>query len=259
MLIHQHRGRAGSPAQVTVAPTLSEPPDERTRLRSQALDALVEAVLIVDDQGRVTDCNAQALSLFSRHRAALEGQFVNALRRFEGTDEGAVRTAAAARGVWIGEAWARQPDGAVRLCRVRVIAVRDGKAVPEAYVEAFLELPSEGQGGRELHDLVYGVRALDSAFGLSDDLLRSIAQDLRVLSEAFRDLDLLVRHYEQLLPVLAAHDPLTESIAGQVSETRALAAAVGAPALLEEIPRTLTRLREALRVLGGRLAPPTAP
>ncbi|HWP03852.1 MAG TPA: PAS domain-containing protein [Gemmatimonadaceae bacterium] len=121
LLVQQRRLRRGPPVEETAA-RASSLPDERTRRRSLALDAVVEAVLIVDREGRVRDCNSHALSLFGRHRAALEGQFVNALRRFEGVDEADVCRVAAERGVWNGEAWARQPDGGVRLCQARVAA-----------------------------------------------------------------------------------------------------------------------------------------
>lgn len=257
LLVQRRRLRRERSVEKT-APTVSSQPDDRTRRRSLALDAVAEAVLIVDREGRVRDCNSHALSLFCRHRAALEGQFVNALRRFEGVEEADVCRVAAERGVWNGEAWARQPDGGVRLCEARVVALRDGSAMPDGYVEAFLEVTASGEQGREVHDIIYGVRAFDSASGPPDEVLRAIREDLRVLSEAFRDLDLLLRQYERILPSLSAEDPLTESIAGLASETRALAAAVGAPALLEEIPRALGRLRENLRALQERARGPGA-
>jgi hypothetical protein len=83
--------------------------------------------------------------------------------------------------------------------------------------------------------------------------LRALQEELRVLSEAFRDLDLVIRKYERLLPALSADDPLAEAIAGEALDARAAVAAVGVPALLEEIPRALSRVRGQLRQLATEI------
>lgn len=252
-LIALRRGRrrqATPPPQPQAASENEEPPqDEKATFRSYALDALGEAVLITDRDGRVRDCNSSALTLFDRHRGAVEGQFSTALRRFEGLDQDDPRRVASERAVWVGEAWARQPDGGVKLCQARVIAVRDGRARVTGYVESFRDVTADRTLGEEFRDLLYGVRAFDSGSATQGETLRAVREELRLLSEAFRDLDLVIRQYERLLPSLGADDPLTESIAGVAHDARAAVAAVGVPTLLEEIPRSLARLRGHLQSL----------
>jgi hypothetical protein len=226
-------------------------PDERVMLRSYALDALGEAVLITDRDGRIRDCNSSALTLFDRHRAAIEEQFASSLRRFEGLDQDDPRRVASERAVWVGEAWARQPDGGVKLCLARVIAVRDAQARVTGFVESYRDTTTDRTIGEEFRDLLYGVRAFDSGSASPNESMRAVREELRLLAEAFRDLDLVIRHYERLLPSLGADDPLAESIAGVASDARAAVAAVGVPTLLEEIPRALARLRGHLQQLTG--------
>ncbi len=238
------RGSAQRPSEPTVAATET---DDRMVQRSYALDALGEGVLILDRDGRVKDCNSSALTLFDRHRAGMEGQFAVTLRRFEGLDQSDPHRVASEHAVWAGEAWARQPDGGVKLCLSRVIAVRDGRARVTGYVESFRDVTAERAVSEEFRDLLYGVRAFDSISSTPQESVRAVQDELRVLSEAFRDLDLVVRQYERLLPALRADDPLTESIAGLAHEARAVVASVGVPALLEEIPRALARLRSHMQ------------
>lgn len=230
-------------AEVTAPPAV----DERISRRSYALDALGEAVLILDPDERIRDCNSSALALFDRHRSAITNQFAKSLRRFETLDQRDPHRVASERAVWLGEAWARQPDGGVKLCLARVIAVRDGQARLTGIVESFRDVTAERALSEEFRDLLYGVRAFDSVTASPNETVRAIEDEIRVLSEAFRDLDLVLRHFERLLPSLGADDPLTESIAGVAHETRAAVASVGLPALLEEIPRSLARLRGYLR------------
>lgn len=215
--------------------------DERASLRASALDSLADAVLIAERDGRIRDCNASALTLFGRHRGELEDQYATSLRRFDGLDQAEPYRAASERSVWIGEGWVRQPDGGMKLCQVRVIAIRDARARIVAFAESFRDVAQDRDIEQEVRDLLYGVRAVDSS-STSDDPLTA-REDLRVLSEGFRDLDHMLRQYERLLPSLGADDPLAESIAGQVSDVRATASAVGVQALLQEIPRALARLR----------------
>ena len=228
-------------------------PDERAILRASALDSLAEAVLITHENGRIRDCNASALTLFNRHRGEVEDQFATTVRRFDGLDQTEPYRLAREHAVWVGEGWARQPDGGMKLCQMRVMAIRDARARIVAFAESFREVAQDRNIEQEVRDLLYGVRALETT-GTPSERLSAVRDELRVLSEGFRDLDHVLKQYERLLPSLAANDPLTESIAGPAHDARAASAAVGVPALLEEIPRALARLRahlqaEALREL----------
>lgn len=223
-------------------------PDERATLRASALDSLAEAVLITDESGRIRDCNSSALTLFNRHRGEVEDQFATALRRFDGLDQTEPYKLAREHAVWVGEGWARQPDGGMKLCQLRVMAIRDARARIVAFAESYRDVAQERDIEQEVRDLLYGVRAFET-MGTSSERLSSVRDELRVLSEGFRDLDHVLKQYERLLPSLGADDPLTESIAGVANDTRAAVAAVGVPALLEEIPRALARLRAHLQTL----------
>lgn len=229
--------------------------DERARLRATALDSLAEAVLVTDGEGRVRDCNSSALTLFDRHRGEVEDQYATVLRRFDGLDQGEPYRLASEHSVWVGEGWARQPDGGVKLCQVRVMAIRDGRARIVAFAESFREIAQDRNIEQEVRDLLYGVRAFETA-GTPGERLSAVREELRVLSEGFRDLDHVLRQYERLLPSLGANDPLTESIAGAAHDARAAVAAVGVPALLEEIPRALARLRAHLQGVNDTSLPP---
>ena len=220
--------------------------DERATLRAAALDSLAEAVLITDGESRIRDCNSSALTLFNRHRGEVEDQYGAALRRFDGLDQKEPYRQASERSVWVGEGWARQPDGGMKLCQVRVIAIRDARARIVAYAESFREVVQDRKIEDEVRDLLYGVRAFEPS-GTPDEQLFAARDELRVLSEGFRDLDHVLRLYERLLPALGADDPLAESIAGAAHDARAAVAAVGIPALLEEIPRALAKLRSHLQ------------
>ena len=222
--------------------------DARAALRASALDSLAEAVLITDDNGRISDCNASALTLFKRHRGELEDQFATGLRRFDGLDQSEPYKVAREHAVWVGEGWARQPDGGMKLCQMRVMAIRDGRARIVAFAESFRELAHDRNIEQEVRDLLYGVRAFEPS-GSSSERMSALRDELRVLSEGFRDLDHVLKQYERLLPSLGADDPLTESIAGAAHDARAAVAAVGVPALLEEIPRALARLRAHVQTL----------
>jgi PAS domain-containing protein len=243
--------RMGSSANRKPAPkiTTAAPVDERATLRASALDSLAEAVLITDDNGRVRDCNASALTLFNRHRGELEDQFATGLRRFDGLDQSDPHKLARDHAVWVGEGWARQPDGGMKLCQMRVMAIRDARARIVAFAESFRELAQDRNIEQEVRDLLYGVRTFEPS-GSPDDRMSALHDELRVLSEGFRDLDHVLKQYERLLPSLGADDPLTESIAGAAHDARAAVAAVGVPALLEEIPRALARLRAHVQTLG---------
>ena len=234
-------------AKVATAPS-NPAVDERATLRASALDSLAEAVLITDENGRIRDCNSSALTLFHRHRGELEDQFATALRRVDGLDQTEPYKLAREHAVWIGEGWARQPDGGMKLCQLRVMAIRDSRARIVAFAESFREVAHDRNIEQEVRDLLYGVRAFEPS-GTPSERLSAVRDELRVLSEGFRDLDHVLKQYERLLPSLGADDPLAESIAGAAHDARAAVAAVGVPALLEEIPRALSRLRAHLQTL----------
>ena len=226
--------------------------DERAALRASALDSLAEAVLVTDGDGRIRDCNSSALTLFNRHRGEVEDQYAAALRRFDGLDQNEPYRLAREHSVWVGEGWARQPDGGMKLCQVRVMAIRDARARIVAFAESLREVAHDRNIEQEVRDLLYGVRAVEPS-GTPSERLSAVRDELRVLSEGFRDLDHVLKQYERLLPSLGADDPLAESIAGAAHDARAAVAAVGVPALLEQIPRALARLRAHLQ----NYAPPT--
>jgi PAS domain S-box-containing protein len=240
----QRRGRA-APAAQPKAPE-APPVDERATLRASALDSLAEAVLVTEANSRIRDCNSSALTLFGRHRGEVEDQFATTLRRFDGLDQAEPYRLAAEQSVWVGDGWARQPDGGMKLCHMRVVAIRDAQARIVAFAESFREVAQDRNIEQEVRDLLYGVRAFE-AEGTTGERLTAVRDELRVLSEGFRDLDHVLRQYERLLPALGADDPLTESSAGAAHDARAAVAAVGVPALLEEIPRALARLRGHLQ------------
>ena len=227
---------------IEIAQTAAPPVDERAVLRASALDSLADAVLVVDAEGRVRDCNSSALTLFDRHRDAVEEQFATALRRFDCQDQGEPYRLASQHFVWVGEGWARQPDGGMKLCHARVMAIRDARARVVAFAESYRSAISDQSVEQEVRDLLYGVRRFEPT-GTSNERLIAMRDELRSLSEGFRDLDHVIRQFEKLLPSLSANDPLTESIAGPASDIRAAVSAVGMSALLEEIPLALARLR----------------
>lgn len=232
--------------------------DERATLRASALDSLAEAVLITDENGRIRDCNSSALTMFNRHRGEVEDLFATALRRFDGLDQSLPYKHAREHAVWVGEGWARQPDGGMKLCQMRVMAIRDARARIVAFAESLREVAHDRTLEQEVRDLLYGVRGFEPS-GTPNEQLSAARDELRVLSEGFRDLDHVLKQYERLLPSLGANDPLTESIAGAASDARAAVAAVGVPALLEEIPRALARLRAHLQTLNADAMPPDSP
>lgn len=223
---------------------------ERQLLRASALDSLADAVLVVDADGLIRDCNSSALTLFDRHRDAVEEQFASAVRRFDGQDQDEPYRLASEHFVWAGEGWARQPDGGMKMCHVRVMAIRDGRARVVAFAESYRPVIHDQNVEQEVRDLLYGVRMFEPV-GTRSEQLSAMGEELRVLSEGFRDLDHVVRQYERLLPSLSADDPLTESIAGAAHDARAAVTAVGVATLLEEIPLALARLRAHVQKLSA--------
>jgi hypothetical protein len=62
----------------------------------------------------------------------------------------------------------------------------------------------------------------------------------------------VLRQYELLLPAMRAEDPIAEAIAGLAAETSEVATSADVPRLLQEIPRTLGRLRAQMLRLAER-------
>ena len=242
-----HKATRRSQQMIASKPAVAEK-DERTTHRAAALDSVEEAVLVADCEGRIRDCNSSALTLFDRHRDEVEAQYTTMLRRFDGHDQAEPHRLASEHSVWVGEGWVKQPDGGMKLCQVRVMAIRDERARIVAFAESYQPVVHDQNVEQEVRNLLYGVRTFEPA-GSRNERLSQVGEELRVLSEGFRDLDHVMRQYERLLPSLSADDPLTESIAGVAADARAASTAVGVPALLEEIPRALSRLRAHLQSL----------
>ena len=242
-----HNATRRSQQKIESKPAVAEK-DERTTHRAAALDSVEEAVLVADCEGRIRDCNSSALTLFDRHRDEVEAQYTTMLRRFDGQDQAEPHRLASEHSVWVGEGWVKQPDGGMKLCQVRVMAIRDERARIVAFAESYQPVVHDQNVEQEVRNLLYGVRTFEPA-GSRNERLSQVGEELRVLSEGFRDLDHVMRQYERLLPSLSADDPLTESIAGVAADARAASTAVGVPALLEEIPRALSRLRAHLQSL----------
>jgi len=242
-----HNATRRSQQKIESKPAVAEK-DERTTHRAAALDSVEEAVLVADCEGRIRDCNSSALTLFDRHRDEVEAQYTTMLRRFDGQDQAEPHRLASEHSVWVGEGWVKQPDGGMKLCQVRVMAIRDERARIVAFAESYQPVVHDQNVEQEVRNLLYGVRTFEPA-GSRNERLSQVGEELRVLSEGFRDLDHVMRQFERLLPSLSADDPLTESIAGVAADARAASTAVGVPALLEEIPRALSRLRAHLQSL----------
>jgi PAS domain-containing protein len=209
--------------------------------RAVAMDAISEAVLIVQSDGRVRDCNSAALALFQRHRASIQDAYVPALRALD--DGGAdVYAVARERGLWTGEGWVRLPDGSLALCTMRIVPLHDADGRVAGFAEAFRDVVNERLATRELRDRLFGVHR---AQGESAD--RSRAEEaLMRLGESFRDLELAVQHYESVVSALRLHDPATESVAGLVHESHDAGNGMSTQALLQEVPQLLARLRTRL-------------
>lgn len=231
----------------------SPDPHEVAMLRSLGLDVVGEAVIILDADRLVRDCNSAALALLDRQRSSIESESASSLRRFEALDQDDPLRVAAEHGVWMGEAWVRQPDGASRLCQAKVMAIRDSAHAVVGYAEAYRDVVNERAMDEEFRNLLYGVRLYSAATTLPDASLRAIREELRLLGEAFHGLDRVIRQYERLLPSLSADDPLSEAIAGAAYEAREAMSQVGVPGLLDEIPRSLSRLRAHLQRLSELL------
>ena len=136
--------------------------------------------------------------------------------------------------------------------------MRDARARVVAYAESYHAAIQDQRVEQEVRDLLYGVRRFEPT-GTPNERLAAMREELRILSEGFRDLDHVIRQFEKLLPALSANDPLTESIAGEASDVRAAISAVGMPALLEEIPLALARVHAQVERFESDTASATDP
>lgn len=248
-------GRRGK-GEATAPATGNEPagrPEGAERVRSQALEAAAEPVLIVGTDGRVIDCNAAALTLLDRHRPAVTGLDASAVRALVSPsglqmDWGEL---VASRSPWSGEAHVRLPDGSRQVIAVRLVPVFSVRGDLAALVEVYHELPNDAllSSDRFLHTLDAGGETGDE-----DEPGDAAQRELRLLSMGFADLDRVLRQYELLLPAMRAEDPLAEAIAGLAAETSEVATSADVPRLLQEIPRTLARLRAQMLRLAERHA-----
>ncbi|MFN8582089.1 MAG: PAS domain-containing protein [Gemmatimonadaceae bacterium] len=208
--------------------------------RAFALDAISEAVRIVQSDGRVRDCNSAALAIFQRHRGSIHGVFAPTLRSFE--EDSDVYQIARERGLWSGEAWVRLPDGAVTLCTARVVPLPDGRGSVGSFSESFRDAVTDRLASQDLRDRLFGVRQTSSQ---STDTERAEEALVR-LGESFRDLELAVQHYESVVAALRVHDPETETVAGLVHDSFEAAGSGSTQAVLREVPELLARLRSHL-------------
>lgn len=236
------RRGAGAPEPVLTEGEPSTKPEAGDRIRSQALEAAAEPVLLVGADGRVLDCNAAALTLFDRHRpavTAIEASVIRSLVSPSGLpmEWGEL---VATRSPWSGEAHVRLPDGSRRAITVRLVPVFGAKGDIAALVEVYHEFPTDAllPADRFLHALDTGGESGDV-----DEPADAAQRELRLLAMGFADLDRVVRQYELLLPAMRAEDPLAEAIAGLAAETSEVATAADVPRLLHELPRALGRLR----------------
>lgn len=209
-------------------------------LRAQALDASLEAIVIVSAEGRVKDCNAAALSFFNRHRPEIESLDATALRRFFAPNgvEVAWSELIAARAPWMGDALIRLPDGSTREALTRIVPLFTELGEVDSLVEVHRD--PHDQGILSTRAIGFPHSSLLANKGEGEQL--GERGDLRFLAAAFQDLDRVVRQYERLLPAMRAEDPLSEVIAGIAAETTEVTQSVDVPTLLREIPRALGRL-----------------
>ena len=213
---------------------------EQERLRALALDASDEAILLVTPEGRVRDCNAAALSFFSRHRTEIEGLDAIAVRRLVSPSGSEMiwSDLVGGRSPWMGDSLIRLPDGSMREALTRIIPIFSDVGDVDAMVEVHRDPRDQG---------IVSTRAIGFPHSAllahrSDTENPGERGDLRFLAAAFQDLDRVLRQYERLLPAMRAEDPLSEVIAGVAAETTEVTDAVDVPTLLREIPRVLGRL-----------------
>lgn len=247
------RRRATAPAPRATPAEATFRPDGGERVRSQALEAVSEPVLVVGGDGRILECNAAALTLLDRHRPAVSGAEAATIRKLVSPSgiEIAWRELVEARSPWTGEAHVRLPDESRRAMAVRSVPVFTSKGELAGLVEVYRD--SGTSTSLTADRFLSALDALDEP-GEGDaheEPAVAAERELRLLALGFAELDKVMRQYEMLLPAMSAEDPLTEAIAGLAAETNELAATADVPRLLREIPRSMTRLRSHLTRLAG--------
>jgi PAS domain S-box-containing protein len=170
-----HNATRRSQQKIESKPAVAEK-DERTTHRAAALDSVEEAVLVADCEGRIRDCNSSALTLFDRHRDEVEAQYTTMLRRFDGQDQGEPHRLASEHSVWVGEGWVKQPDGGMKLCQVRVMAIRDERARIVAFAESYQPVVHDQNVEQEVRNLLYGVRTFEPA-GSRNERLSQVGEN----------------------------------------------------------------------------------
>jgi len=160
-----HNATRRSQQKIESKPAVAEK-DERTTHRAAALDSVEEAVLVADCEGRIRDCNSSALTLFDRHRDEVEAQYTTMLRRFDGQDQAEPHRLASEHSVWVGEGWVKQPDGGMKLCQVRVMAIRDERARIVAFAESYQPVVHDQNVEQEVRNLL---NVIQSALQDSDE------------------------------------------------------------------------------------------
>lgn len=227
------------------SPVTSEP----EALRSRAFDAIGEAMLLVGADGMVRDCNGAALALFERPRAALVGTEAAQLRRLDDLS-GASEPSALDQAPWHGDAFVRHADGSWLPCLTSTVPLALAGDRAAGWLESYRRFPAN----RQTPPAPWMARETPAAGATAvpepRDPLGEIRADLLFLASAFRELDRVVRQYDRLLPAVSAEDPLAEAIAGVAAETREVVRSADVPALLDEVPRVLARVRQRIGQLG---------
>jgi hypothetical protein len=129
--------------------------------------------------------------------------------------------------------------------------VRDAAGDPVAFAESYRDAVAEGLLADELRDRLYGLRhERDDVLTVPES--EAVREELTRIGAAFRDLEIALRQYERLLPVLSAQDPLAETIAGLAHETLSSVTRLRVDQLLHEVPGALARLHAATEELSQR-------
>jgi hypothetical protein len=241
------RHQTQAPAPIACVDDPGTPCPTRAELRSEALDAVAQAVLVVSPDDQVLEANQAARVMFA---LGDEPRLSSELRTLESGHVDA-RGAAESLGAWSGESWVRHPDGAVRLCLTRIVPLRDAAGAVVAFAESYRDAVAEGLLADELRDRLYGIRqGVDDMRSIPEQ--DAVREELARLGAAFRDFELALRHYERLLPVISAHDPLAETIAGAAHDATSVVTPLRVHELLHDVPRTLARLHAATEELAHR-------
>lgn len=233
------RGRKSTSGGVpATSGSVVDPRAEQRAARALALDAISEAVVIVQENGQVRDCNSAALALFQRHRNSIHDVFVSTLRTLDDATSDPYGIARE-RGLWSGPSWTRRPDGSVSLCITRIVPLRDTNNRIAAFSESYRDAVGDHLASEEMRDRLFGVHAAASANG--DSTEAEIA--LSLLGASFRDIENAVQHYERVVAALWIQDAVTESMAGLIHDVRKANSSAATRKLLADIPQLLAVVR----------------